>query len=148
MLIYCCVAYLINAVCIVIFKSELCFTSLSFIPAFLILLTVFQAFYFKNEKIEEGFQTAHGSVFTAEEQNEMRGFMARSFFIIMPLMLPFVFFFHSGIKLFSLLVYIAGYMAGPIIYQVKNKDKINARLKQEEMQRKEQEQKEELGRFK
>ncbi|MBE6641794.1 MAG: hypothetical protein E7619_09430 [Ruminococcaceae bacterium] len=148
MLIYCCIAYLLNLVCIVIFKSELRFTSLSLMPALLTAIMLFQAFYFKSEKTDANFQTAHGSVFTAEEQNEIQSYISKALFITAPLILPFAFFFSSPIKLLSILVYIIGYVSAPIIYRAKNKEKINSRLKLEEKQRKEQELNEEMGRLK
>lgn len=89
-------------------------------PIIFIVLAVFQASYFKNEKVENGFRTAYGSHLNAEEENKMFGSTSVFLFATIPWMIPFVFFFPSFVKAISIFVYIIGLVGGPVTYRIKN----------------------------
>ena len=63
-------------------------------------------------------------------------------------MIPFVIFFPSAVKLFSVLVYFLGLIGGLILYRLRNKVRIGERMKSEDRERDEQERKEEFGKWK
>ena len=148
MLIYYCVTIIANIVAIFVFYKSINIDGLSLIPLCLIALMVFQAIFFKNEKVEDNSRTAYGSNLTTDEENKML-FSGSTFLLAMiPWMIPFIFFFPSFVKVLSILIYIIGLVGGLVLYRFKNKERINKRMKVEETQRQEQEKKEQLGKWK
>lgn len=140
----------VNLILAVVFRKNIYITELSFIPLFLIALMIFQAAFFKNEKAESGFRTTYGSSaigseLTDEEQNELQKVWSEGLVVAIPWMIPFVIFFSSPVKLFSVLVYLIGLTGGLGVYKWRNKRKILQRMNNEDRERKEQEKKEELG---
>ena len=148
MVIYYCITILANIATIPIFYKYINISALSIVPLFLIVLMIFQAILFKNEKVENGFRTAYGSNLTADEENKMLDSGSTFLFATIPWMIPFILFFPAIVKVLSVLVYIVGLVGGLILYKIKNKDKIINRMDTEEKERQEQEKKEQLGRWK
>ncbi len=148
MLIYYCITILSNIIVAVAFYQNINITELSILPLFLIALMIFQAHFFKIEKVENGFRTAYGSSLTADEENKMLSSGSTFLFATIPWMIPFVLFFPSFVKLLSLLAYIIGLVGGLILYRIKNKGRIVSRMDAEEKERQEQEKKEQLGKWK
>ena len=148
MIIYYFITTLSNIAAVIIFRKSISITGLSVIPLFLIGLMIFQALIFKNEKVENGFRTAYGSNLTADEENKIFSSGSSSLFAAIPWMIPFIFFFPSFVKAFSILVYIVGLFGGLLLYRSKNKGEIINRMNAEEKERKEQEKKEQLGKWK
>ena len=148
MLIYYCIAIIANVVAIIAFYKNINITGLSIVPIFLIALMIFQALMFKHEKVENGFRTKYGSNLTADEENAMQSVGSKFLYATIPWMIPFIVFFSSPIKLFSVLVYIIGFIGGSVLYVLKNKNKITDRMSAEEKERQEQEKKEQLGKWK
>ena len=109
---------------------------------------IFQAAFFKTHKIENGFKTNYGSNLTDKEENDMQKYIANFMLVIIPLMIPFIFFFSSFVKILSIILYIISLLGGMIIFRFKNKDIIIDREEQEEKERKEQEKREQLGKWK
>lgn len=148
MIVYHCFGIIANIAAIIVFHRYINITALSSIPLFLITLSVFQALIFKNEKTENGFRTAYGSNLTAEEENKMLDRGSSFILCTTPLIMPFVFFFPSFVKALSVLVYLVGLIGGLLLHKVKNKEKIMNRMNAEEIERQEQEKKEQLGKWK
>ena len=148
MTIYYCITIIANIVAAIVFHKSINVTGLSVIPLFLIALMLFQALLFKNEKVENGFRTAYGSILTTDEENKMLGSGSSFLFATIPWMIPFILFFPSIVKVLSILVYIIGLVGGLILYKIKNKGEIVNRMNIEEKERQEQEKKEALGRWK
>ena len=148
MIIYYCITILANIVAIFIFRKSISISALSILPLFLIALMIFQALFFKNEKVENGFRTAYGSDLTADEENRMLSYASSFLFAAIPWIIPFLLFFSPIIKVLSVLVYLIGLIGGTITFQIKNKGKIIRRINSEEMERQEQEKKEQLGKWK
>ena len=148
MIIYFGITIIANVVAAIAFHKSINITGLSLIPLFLIALMIFQALIFKNEKVENGFRLAYDSNLKTNEENSM--FRSGSIFLFatIPWMIPFILFFPSFVKLLSILVYIVGLVGGLLLYQSRNKEKIIARMNAEETERKEQEKKEQLGKWK
>ena len=148
MIIYYCITIIANIVAAIVFYKNINVTVLSVMPLFLIALMIFQALLFKNEKVENGFRTAYGSNLTADEENKMLDSASSFLLATIPLMIPFILFFPSIVKVISILVYIIGLVGGLVLYKIKNKGKIINRMDAEEKERREQEKKEQLGQWK
>ena len=148
MIIYYCITIIANIVAAIVFHKSINITVLSAMPLFLIALMIFQAHIFKNEKVENGFRTAYGSNLTADEKNKMLGSGSSFLFATIPWMIPFILFFPSIVKALSILVYIIGLIGGFLMYRIKSKGKIINRINAEEIERQEQEKKEQLGQWK
>ena len=149
MLIYYIVAILANVIAIAVFRKSIQIEILSILPLVFIALMLFQSALFKKVKSENGFRTAYGSPFTAEEENGMSDFAATAMHAAIPLTIPFVFFFPSVIKvLCAFIIYAVSFAIGLFAYRIKNKDAIKGRFDQEETEHREQEKKESMGEWK
>ena len=149
MLIYYIIAVLVNVIAIAVFHKSIQIDALSVLPIVFIALMLFQSALFKKAKSENGFRTAYGSPFTAEEENGMSDFAATAMHAAIPLMIPFVFFFPSAIKvLCAFIIYAVSFAVGLFAYRIKNKDAIKGRFDKEETERREQEKKESMGEWK
>ena len=148
MIIYYCTTILANIAAIFIFHKNINISALSIIPLILIALMIFQAYFFKKEKVENGFRTTYRSNLKDNEENNMLNSASTFLLATIPWMIPFIFFFPSFVKILSVLVYIVGLIGGLILYRIKNKSKIVDRIDVEEKERQEQQMKEELGKWK
>lgn len=149
MRIYYLIAIAANMIAIVAFHKSINISALSILPLVFIALMLFQSALFKKEKIENGFRTAYASPFTAEEENGMTDFASTALHAAIPLMIPFIFFFPSAVKvLLSFIIYALAFATGVFTYRIKNKDAIKDRFDKEETERREQEKKESMGEWK
>ena len=148
MLIYYCVAIFVNVIAACVFYQKMNITTMSLLPLFLIALMIFQAIMLKKEKTENGFRTKYGSDLTENEENDLMKSGAAFLFATIPWMIPFVIFFPSFVKVFSVIVYIIGFVGGLLFYKIKNKGKIVNRIDAEKKEREEQEKREQLGKWK
>ena len=148
MIIYYCITIIANIVAATVFHKSINITVLSAMPLFLSALMIYQAHIIKNEKVENGFRTTYGSNLTTDEENKMLNSGSSFLLATIPWMIPFILFFPSSVKVLSVLVYIVGLIGGLILYRIKNKVKIVGRIDVEEKERQEQEEKEQLGRWK
>ena len=97
--IYYIVAVLLNAFAAVFFYRQIHITFLSLVPFLLMLLMLFQGFYFKKsaEEAEKGgTSTAYGSDLTESEEKKLFSYNANSLFAFIPLLVPFVLFFSPS----------------------------------------------------
>jgi hypothetical protein len=148
MVIYYCITILANIAAIPIFYEYINISALSIVPLFLIALMIFQALLFKTEKAENGFRTNYAGKLTDAEENGMNLSISKFLPATIPWIIPFVIFFPSVVKVLSIFVYVIGFGGGAVLYKLKNKDKITSRMQAEENERREQEKKEELGKWK
>ena len=148
MIVYYSITILANIIAIFIFHKNINISALSIIPLILIALMIFQAYFFKKEKVENGFRTTYRSNLTDNEENNMLNSASTFLLATIPWMIPFIFFFPSFVKILSVLIYIVGLIGGFVIYRIKNKEKITNRMNTEEIERQEQEKKEQLGKWK
>ena len=148
-IVYYVTAIAANIISVVVFREHLNITELSAVPAFFIALMIFQAFYFKNEKSENGLSTAYSanSEYNYKDFAGMSQYAFKALIAVLPLMLPFI-FFGAWIKLVSIFVYLIGLVGGPVVYRIKHKNEVNERINKEKDELKEQKAKEELGRWK
>ncbi|MBQ7335263.1 MAG: hypothetical protein IJW92_02170 [Clostridia bacterium] len=137
-----------NIVAAIVFHEYINITIMSIIPVFVFALMLFQAFYFRHEKIENGFRTAYGSNLNEDEENRIHTYISNSLFITIPFLVPFALFLPSGVKLISLLIYALGFITGDIVFRIKNKSTIHKRFDAEKEELKRQKENEELGKWK
>ena len=148
MIVYYSITILANIIAIFIFHKNINISALSIIPLILIALMIFQAYFFKKEKVENGFRTTYGSNLSNNEENNMLNSASTFLLATIPWIIPFIFFFPSFVKILSVLIYIVGLIGGLILYRIKNKGKIVDRIDVEEKERQEQEKREQLGKWK
>ena len=148
MIVYYSITILANIIAIFIFHKNINISALSIIPLILIALMIFQAYFFKKEKVENGFRTTYRSNLTDNEENNMLNSASNFILATIPWITQFILFFPSFMKILSVLVYIVGLIGGFILYRIKNKGKIVDRIDVEEKERQEQQKKEELGKWK
>ena len=139
---------ILNILAAVIFFEYINITAISIVPIFILILMLFQAFLFYNSK-ENEFNTTYSvrSDLNQTEENTLFYYIANAMLICVPLLLPFILFFSSGIKFICLTIYLLGY-SGALVFRIKNKDKLNNRIHSEENELKIQQSKEELGKWK
>lgn len=147
-IIYYAVTIILNIIAAFIFHEHINITVMSILPLLLLGLMIFQGFFFRNYKIEDGFRTAYGSDLNENEENTLFIYNSNSIFTAIPFVIPFVIFFVSGIKFISILVYILALTSGPIIYRLKHKGTISNRINAQNDELKRQKEKEELGKWK
>jgi hypothetical protein len=148
MIVYYSITILANIIAVFIFHKNINISALSIIPLILIALMIFQAYFFKKDKVENGFRTTYRSNLTDNEENNMLNSASTFLLATIPWIIPFIFFFPSFVKILSVLIYIVGLIGGFVIYRIKNKEKITNRMNTEEIERQEQEKKEQLGKWK
>ncbi len=146
--IYYCITLLADAASLFIFGKYLSISAISLVPVCLIVLSAFQAIYFKKEKSDDGFSTAYGSELSPKEEMYLLSYASKTLLAGIPLLMPFIFFFPNIIKVLSLLVYIASFAAGGVYYRIKNKHKLQSYTLEEKRQLQEQIKKEEQGKWK
>lgn len=140
---YYCIVLIGCVLSLVLFFKHLNITVMSIVPIFLIGLSIFQVYLFKNEKGE-----TYGSNYNEKEQSDMVRFMLVSMMLSIPLHVPFVFFWQSGYKLFSVAIYLLGLFGGALFFRLKNGKQVSDRLKNETEDMEKQKRREELGRWK
>ncbi|MBQ8407877.1 MAG: hypothetical protein IJY39_03345 [Clostridia bacterium] len=141
--VYYCVVLFGCAVSLVLFFEDLNITAMSVVPIFLMGLSIFQVYLFKNEKGEN-----YGSNYNEKEQSDIVRFMSVSMMLSVPLHIPFIFFWQSGYKLLSSAVYLFGLFGGALFFRLQNGRQVSDRLKNETKEAEEQKRREELGKWK
>lgn len=148
MTVYYTITILANIVAVIVFRKSINITALSLVPVLLMALSCFQASIFKSERSESSFDTAYGSELSSDEKNELINSGSKFLLATVPWMIPFVMFFASPVKFISVGVYLIGFIGGLAWYRINNKSRINNRVGKEEAERREQEKREELGKYK
>ena len=93
MIVYYSITILANIIAIFIFHKNINISALSIIPLILITLMIFQAYFFKKEKVENGFRTTYRSNLTNDEENNMLNSASTFLLATIPWMITFIFFF-------------------------------------------------------
>ena len=138
----------LNLVGILVFHENLNLVFNSVIPLFVIGLSIFQIGYFSKHPHKKDFNTNNNSDLTEEEWEKMTSYMISSYHLFIPLMLPFVWFFSSGVKLLSILVFLMAFVGGMLFYRLRHGKEYHARFDKESKELEEQKQREELGKWK
>lgn len=147
-ILYYCAMIAINIVSAIFFREQINISAMSGIPIFLIALMVFQSNYFIKDIPDKGFDTNYGGGYTHEEKVHLLQYTSRSLMITIPLLFPFILFFPNVAKVLSVIVYVAGFIAGPLIYRIRHRHELNSRVNAEQEELAKQKQNEELGKWK
>lgn len=147
-ILYYCTMIAINIVSAIVFHEYINISAMSGVPIFLIALTIFQANYFIKDIPDKGFGTNYGGGYTHEEEVHLLQYAFGSLMITIPLLFPFILFFSNAAKVLSVIVYIVGFVARPLIYRVRHRHELNSRINAEKEELAKQKQNEELGRWK
>ena len=110
-------------------------TEMSLMPAILLIAAAVISAYL-NEHRDESVQFNTGFIrsdLTEEEWRELDACESKVFRLSLPLYLPFIFFFPSWVKLFSLLVFFGSYAGGAVYFRIcRGKDVKARRLRETE----------------
>ncbi len=142
---------IVNIVLLVVFRDSITIGLLSVFPLFIIFLMAFQTVFFKSDKKQDptatntAYPIGESVSLTNEEQDKMYEYLKISFWVLLPLEIPFIFFLTSYAKLLCLLPYIFAYILGGSIFKIKMGKAIQERVELEKRELQEQMRKEELG---
>lgn len=137
-----------NIVSFFVFSNYINISVMSIIPLILIVLAVFQSVYFNKQSENNDFNTAYGSGFTENEQAQLSKYTSKTLLLVIPFIVPFIFYFTSGLKLITILFYVLSLIIGPVVYRIKNKDDLNRRINKQKKELEEQKKREEMGDWK
>ena len=153
LIIYYALMLVVNILSVVLFRDSISIDFFSVLPAFLIILMCIQASMFKVDMHissvgDTAYSTSNTVRLTDEELKKQYEYLKYSFYILIPFVVTFIFFFDSYLKLLSVIVYIFAYILGGIIFIIKNGKSIKKRFESEKEELSKQKQNEELGKWK
>ena len=133
------------AVC---FSRHIVLTPLSILPLILTALMYVQSALIAKDHADPTSATAYGGTLNEEEEVELHRLQAMGLRLFAPWTVPFVLFFSSGIKVCAIIVYLIGFLFGPVIYRIRYGGRIKERMRNEQDELRLQKQKEEQGKWK
>ena len=141
---------ILNATLLILFSTHAKFQIFSLIPAFLIILMLFQITLFKSNAQSGTIENTTYSVgntikLTPKEQESQYSYLRHSFLLCIPFELPLIFFLDSYWKLVGVLPYIFSYIIGGVVFKIKNGAEIKNRIDLEKKRLEEQIKREEMG---
>ena len=141
---------ILNATLLILFSTHVKFQIFSLIPAFLIILMLFQITLFKSNAQSGTIENTTYSVgntikLTPKEQESQYSYLRHSFLLCIPFELPLIFFLDSYWKLVGVLPYIFSYIIGGVVFKIKNGAEIKNRIDLEKKRLEEQIKREEMG---
>ena len=145
--IYYVVTTTINIIIASVLKSYIILSKLSFVPVFLLLLSIFEAIYFHNnsEKTDSDTNYSLNSYrLQKKEWTTFSEYMMIGFLLSIPLYIPFVIFF-DWLKLLSILIFLLSFILSSAIFKLRFRKQLNANKLKEKEELKSQKAKEELG---
>ena len=138
---------LLVALLVAVFHGDWCLTAGSLLPLFFVLLSLALAVSFRKATPREE-QTAYGSDLTPEEQGLLGRYSSFGLGLLAPWQGIFLFFFPTAVKMLSVLLFLAGVIAGPCLFRVRHGKELKSRLLRERSELEEQRRKEESGKWK
>lgn len=140
----------VNIALLIIFSAYLELHLLSLLPAFLIVLMLFQATHFnldtKNDTVGDTAYSVGNTVrLTEEEQACQYSYLKHSFLFCIPFEIPLIFFLSSYWKLIGIVPYILAYIIGGVVFKVIRGNAIQERINREKKELEEQIRREEIG---
>lgn len=149
MYIYYFVHAILNIGLLTAFRDGINITFYSAVPTFIMVLMFIQTCTFRvdfQDSVKGAAYSPSDNVrLTLEERQKQYEYLRYSFRVFIPFVLPFMFFFSSYVKLFSLIPYVLGYLVGGVSFRIKYGNTINERMRAEKDELKKQIQNEELG---
>lgn len=145
--IYYSVTTIVNIIIAVVFKKHILLSELSFVPAFLLLLSVFEAVYFNNSRERSDFDTNYSLEsyrLTNKEWTVFTKYMMNGFLLSIPLYIPFIIFF-AWLKLISTLIFLFCFVLSPAAYKLRYRKQLQTHKLKEKPELERQKAKEEMG---
>ena len=138
---------ILNFLSLILFRKSIHVEYLSLIPLCLLGNSIFQAYYHAHRKTEEPNTTYSAkSNITEREWEQVVRYTVDSHLITIPLYLPFIFFFSWG-KILSFVLFVVSFLGGDIMFRLRYGREWKRRCDWEKNELCEQEQKEEVGRW-
>ena len=138
---------LLVALLVAVFPGYWCLTAGSLLPLFFVLLSLALAVSFRKATPREE-QTAYGSDLTPEEQGLLGKYTSFGLGLLAPWQGIFLFFFPTAVKMLSVLLFLAGVIAGPCLFRVRHGKELKSRFLRDRSELEEQRRKEESGKWK
>ncbi len=145
--IYYSVTTIVNIIIAVVFKKHIILSELSFVPVFLLLLSVFEAIFFYNirEKSDFNYNYSLQSYDLAnEEWTVFTKYMMNGFLLSVPLYIPFIIFF-AWLKLISTLIFLFCFIFSSAAYKLRYRKQLQTHKLKEKSELERQKAKEEMG---
>ena len=121
LIIYLIICLAVNGIFLFLFNDSVVITKNSLLPLMLLFLMIFMGAYQYYNRGKFDFNSNNYSDLSEEEWEKVSIYIFRSLIICAPLNLPFVFFFATYYKFLSILIFLIGFVGGPIYYKLKNK---------------------------
>jgi len=151
MIVYYVIALVANIISLIVLSNCISITIVSIVPVIVFILLAIWSFYYK-EQSRQKYQgdtayTVKGDRFSKEEQNNLHTCLSNSFSMMIPLCVPFIFFFPNHIEAFSVVLYFVGIILGRGMFDCRYKKEVEERLSREKRELEEQIKKEEIGKL-
>ncbi|MBQ4071023.1 MAG: hypothetical protein IJD51_01235 [Clostridia bacterium] len=150
LIIYYACHIVLNITFLLMFTEHIELHILSALPAFLIILMLFQITLFKvtakNDTVGDTAYSVGNTVrLTEEEQACQYSYLKHSFLFCIPFEIPLIFFLSSYWKLIGIVPYILAYIIGGVVFKVIRGNAIQERINREKKELEEQIRREEIG---
>ena len=146
-IIYYSTAIMLNIISIFLLHHRIQITATSMIPALLSLLSVFLAFYYAHNRENDTTYNTKINISNVEWR-KFTSYISCSHLIVIPLYLPFIWFFSSWIKLLSILLFLLAFIGSSAVFRIKHGNEWQSRHDREKNELQKQKRKEELGQWK
>ena len=148
--IYYVIHTVINIALLISLQGHIELSGASLLPAFLMLLMLFQVSLFKtsakdNEASDTAYSVGNTVRLTEAEQASQYSYFRHSFLFCIPFELPLVFFLSPYWKLLGLIPYFLAYAIGGTVFKLKKGSEIKDRINREKKELEEQIKREEMG---
>ncbi len=137
----------VNIIIAVVFRNHIILSEFSFVPAFLLLLSVFEAVYFYNSRERSDYDynySLESYRLTNEEWTVFTKYMMNGFSLSIPLYIPFIIFFN-WLKLISVLIFLFCFVLSSAAYKLRFRKQLQAHKLKEKSELERQKAKEEWG---
>ena len=122
-------------------------TPLSALPLFLMVLMYVQGRMLRGNSIHREEQTAYGGQLEPAEEQQLFSWQSTGLYVFAPWMLPFVFFFSSGVKLCAVGLYFLGWLGGILLFRLRYGKEIASRIQRQKEELRKQKQMEKDGKY-
>ncbi len=151
MIIYYVICLILNFISVFVLRDYLNFGYTSAVPLVVMAILAFWAFFYNEQKTKKTMgdtaYTVSGERFSEEEQKELYGCISKSACILIPLCLPFVFFFGATVKAISIAFVFISMILGRLIFNFKYSNSVKERINKEQKELEGQLKKEENGKM-
>ena len=146
-IIYYTTTIILNVTSFFVLRHHLHITAASIMPVLCLLLSAFLAFYYVHNQENKTTYSSNTNI-TDAEWKQVTSYMVYAHLIVIPLYIPFIWFFSSWLKLFSAFLFLVAFNGGNIVFRIKHGKELQNRHDQEKRELREQKAKEDMGQWK